>query len=131
MSFQPQVIRSAPARPVIQGHVVASTEEVFVANSLSKYGWGYLYQESFFGGRNYSGGFVVDFIVMTLPLKTPVWVNGEYWHSGAQAERDKLNQILLQSRLSGYAPAVTFWGEQLISQEETDKIVLQTFGRNG
>ena len=130
MTFRPGTLRSTPARQRIQGHAVASKEEVWVSNSLTKYGWEYIYQQPFFGGRSWSGGFVVDFIVFTVPLHTPLWVNGEYWHSSAQAERDRLNQLLLRSRVHGYAESKTLWGEDLIDQEETDKSILKMFGRN-
>jgi len=120
---------AAPERVIIQGHVVASKEEGFVASALKRFGWDFVYQQPFFGGRQIAGGFVVDFLVITAPLPTPVWVQGEYWHSGAQAERDKLNQALLRSKIKGYAPAVDLWGENLSDQDETDQTILKVFGR--
>lgn len=120
----------SPAPVIIQGHVVASKEEIYVATALQRYGWDYIYQQPFFGGWQVSGGFSADFIVITVPLPTPLWVNGEYWHSGAQAERDRLNQALLQSRVKGYLPAQTLWGEQLEDQDAADQAILKMFGRN-
>jgi hypothetical protein len=118
-----------PEVMTVQGRVVDSKEEYWVSRSLLKYGWNFGYQVAFFGGWQTSGGFVVDFIVETVPLPTPLWVNGEYWHSGAQAERDRLNQLLLQSRVKGYLEAKTVWGEDLTDQDETDKTILRLFGR--
>jgi len=117
-------------RIVIQGHVVASKEELWVATSLTRFGWTFDYQVPFFGGWMIAGGFVVDFVVHTVPLLTPLWINGEYWHKGAQAERDRVNQALLVSRIRGYFPALELWGEQLTDENETEKSVLKMFGRN-
>lgn len=119
-----------PEIMMVKGRVVDSKEEWFVSNSLTKYGWEFIYQQPYFGGWMVSGGFVVDFLVITVPLPTPLWVNGEYWHSGVQAERDALHQTLLQSRLRGqYLPAKTLWAEDLSDQDESDKSVLAMFGR--
>jgi len=120
-----------PGLMLVLGQPVDSKEEYFVSISLIKYGWVFDYQVPFFGGKNKSGGFVMDFIVHTVPKFTPLQVNGEYWHSGAQADRDKLNDALLHSRLRGqYMETVTLWGSQLTDQDETDKAILEKVGRN-
>lgn len=116
-------------RPTVQGIVIGSQEELRVAIALDKYNWTFEYQEPFFGGHTRSGGFVVDFIVHTVPLWTPLWVHGEYWHQGAQLERDKLNEVLLRSRLRGYGMGVTLWGKDLETQDEANQAILREFGR--
>ena len=58
-----------------------------------------------FGGRKYKGGQVVDFWVLTVPLPTPIFVQGWYFHySTAEKEAvSKLNLMYLEARLRGKA----------------------------
>lgn len=115
---------------VVQGKG-ATDIEARVAISLTKFGWDFQFQEGVMGGRSLRGGQVVDFMVQTLPLPTPLYVNGEYFHGSAVAERDKLLRDMLYSYMHGQInPPVVVWGDQLQTQEESDKTILNLFGRN-
>ena len=109
----------------------ASDIEMRVALSLEKFKWEFTFQAGVMGGRQVRGGQVVDFIVETKPLPTPLYVYGEYWHGNKQAERDKLMIALLSSALHGaYAQPEIVWGEELATQEMSDETILRIFGRN-
>ena len=89
----------------VQGIMPDSKEEYWVALALWKLKIDFVFQYQLFGGRKYKGGQVVDFWVYTMPLPTPILVQGWYFHY-ATAERTaqtKLNIMYLESRLRGRA----------------------------
>ena len=92
----------------------ASTYEYNFAVALEMAGFDYLFQIDYFGGRRIAGGFILDFLVFTEPLPTPVWVNGDYWHKGTrQSTLDFLQRNLLRINFaSQMAPAVVLWGAE-------------------
>jgi hypothetical protein len=115
---------------LIQGKS-ASDIEYRVAISLDKFHWTYTFQAGIMGGRQVRGGQVIDFLVDTMPLPTPLYIFGEYFHSGKEAERDKLMMALLASAFHGsLAPPEALWGDQLETQDEADQEVLKLFGRS-
>jgi hypothetical protein len=115
---------------LIQGKE-ATDIEYRVAVSLSKYKWNFEFQVPYLGGREIMGGQVVDFVVLTLPLPTPLWVQGEYWHETAVTDRDKLNREFMFAQMHGtFAPPIILWGIDLETQEESDETILKTLGRN-
>jgi hypothetical protein len=74
---------------------------------------------------------VIDFLVETVPLPTPLYVMGEYWHGNAQAEKDKFMIALMSSAFHGSMnPPEILMGDDLQTQDESDKAVLELFGRN-
>src|SRR4030043_1414668 len=113
---------------LIQGMVPDSVEEWRVANSLTKFGWEYIYQASVMGGRSLRGGQVIDFLVETVPKQTALYVQGEYWHGSKQESKDKLLQAYAFGPLQLLVEVVT--GDQLETQEESDKPILKIFGRS-
>ena len=116
---------------LIQGKS-ASDIEYRVAISLDKFKWEYTFQAGIMGGRQMRGGQVIDFIVETKPLPTPLYIFGEYYHGGKQEERDKLMMELLSSAFHGtFTQPEALWGDQLETQEESDAEILKLFGRNG
>lgn len=106
----------------------ATSYEYYVSVGLDMLELDYVFQASYFGGRRVRGGVVVDFIVYTRPLPTPVWVNGEYWHKGKQASIDYYQQIIL-SQFSGvqFAPTVVFFGEECNTLEAALHSVRKVF----
>lgn len=115
---------------VIQGKTVDSKEEVMVASSLGKFGHTYVYQQPINGGNMVAGGFTLDFLVTSsVPLPTPLEVQSEHWHSGAQSDRDTLKKLFLTANLKGYAELQEIWAEQLIDQNACDQEILKMFGR--
>ena len=82
-----------------------SKEEYWVALALWKLHIDFVFQYQLFGGRKYKGGQVVDFWVYTMPLPTPLLVQGWYFHyaTAERASQSKLNIMYLESRLNGKA----------------------------
>jgi len=102
---------------VVHGEKATSYEYNF-AWALDTMKLPYLFQVDFLGGRKLRGGLVLDFLVLTVPLPTPVWCNGNYWHSGQAHAEDKLKQAALDRETGGqFRPAITLWGEDLITKE--------------
>lgn len=97
-----------PADPEIQrvqGIMPDSKEEFWVALALYKLKIDFVFQYQLFGGRKYRGGQVIDFWVYTMPLPTPIFVQGWYFHyaTAEKAARSKLNLMYLEARLTGKA----------------------------
>ena len=117
---------------IIHGIVSTSKYENNYAGSLEKYGWEYDYQVSLFGGRDVVGGTVVDFIVKSVPLPTPVYVGSRHWHSGARAEWEKVLDVLINARLRKYYQApIRLEDQEVDTPEASDRSVLRDFGRMG
>ena len=112
MPFQPE-----PIKYEVQG-MRATDIEYFVALALEKMGVRYKFQQDFLGGRQVKGGFVLDFLVLTVPLPTPVWVHGEYWHKGKQRAIDAFQEATIFWLLEGrILPAVVLFGQDLQTEE--------------
>ena len=82
-----------------------SKEEYWVALALYRLKIDFVFQYKLFGGRKYKGGQVIDFWVKTVPLPTPIFVQGWYFHY-ATAEKEaqsRLNLMYLEGRLRGIA----------------------------
>lgn len=103
---------------LIQGRPPGSKQELYVAWALNKLKLNYKYQFSVKGGRSRRGGQVIDFMVYTLPLWTPVYVQGMYWHRDAKRNADKLKmnevKVILRGRIK---EPLELWEEDLQSAE--------------
>lgn len=89
----------------IQGMMPDSKEEYWVALALYRLKLDFEFQYQLFGGRKYKGGQVVDFWVKTVPLPTPIFVQGWYFHyaTAQKAAQSRLNIMYLKARLMGKA----------------------------
>ena len=89
----------------VQGIMPDSKEEFWVALALYKLKIDFVFQYQLFGGRKYKGGQVIDFWVYTMPLPTPIFVQGWYFHysTAERTAQTKLNLMYLESRLAGKA----------------------------
>jgi len=96
----------------------ATLNEYNVALGLDNLGFEYVFQVNLFGGRMELGGVVVDFVVMTVPLPTPLWVHGEFWHTGEAREKDLLQQAQVEAEMgSEMLPPIELWGYQTATPE--------------
>lgn len=89
----------------IQGMMPDSKEEYWVALALYRLHLDFEFQYQLFGGRKYKGGQVIDFWVRTVPLPTPIFVQGWYFHyaTAEKAAQSRLNLMYLEGRLRGKA----------------------------
>jgi hypothetical protein len=96
----------------------ASSNEYYVAKALERVGLDFQFQLSIAGGK-VAFGMVLDFLVYTVPLPTPVWVHGEHWHMGDRRAKD-LRQMAMLSELMGtqVATPIEIWGTE--SNTEND-----------
>lgn len=89
----------------------ASRNEYNVAQALDNFGLDFQFQLSIAGGRSLAFGIVLDFLVQTAPLPTPVWVHGEYWHTGERRQRDLEQMDAVKQYMAGsILEPVEIWG---------------------
>lgn len=110
---------------ILQGHE-ASKNEYNLALAFDAVHLKYEFQEAFFGGHRLRGGLVVDFILQTVPLPTPIWVHGEYWHKNEQELKDRYQYALIFYLMRGQlAQPQIVWGREC----ETYDLALATVRR--
>ena len=125
-TFQPIVV-GEPTSFTVQGKD-ATSYEYNVAYALDKLELPYMFQFAFFGGRTVRGGMVVDFLVLTDPLSTPVWVNGGFWHQGKRAAEDSYQQALLYFVARGELNRpVTLWDADCVTKEAALSAIRREF----
>ena len=91
----------------------ATSNEFYVAAALKSVGLEFQFQLSISGGRQMSGGIVLDFLVLTTPLPTPVWVHGEHWHQGNRRANDIKAMQTVETVMAGQSnPGVEIWGSE-------------------
>jgi len=82
--------------PTVQG-MQATLPELIVSKELDRLSIGYIFQQSFLGGRTQAGGAIADFVIASLSLI--LRVQGEYWHSSPSVRaKDTLQKIALISQ---------------------------------
>lgn len=97
---------------LVKGIVVDSINEANVAMALDRMELDYEYQYNF-GIRGVAGSQIIDFLVETMPRPTPLFVHGEYWHTGNYAinEAVKMEQIKSVTRGTWADPKI-IWGDE-------------------
>jgi hypothetical protein len=114
--------REEPPIQPVQGIMPASVQEWRVALALYRLGLSFYYQYEVFGGRSLRGGQIIDFWVFTVPLPTPVYVQGDYWHRGSKEMQDALKVADLKRRYQGQiAEPLLVWEHELTSMDEAYK----------
>ena len=94
----------------IAGNEEATDIEWRVAVVLERLGLFFIFQYALEGGRTKRGGIVLDFLVLTDPLRTPLDIRGDYYHQPNQRNEDDLFLALAMmqsSSTSGRALAGT------------------------
>jgi hypothetical protein len=114
-------------RYVIQNQEVDSDNEYYVALALHKNRLPFIYQYDVLFGRSRLGGFVIDFLVLTEPLSTPLFVNGDYWHRDRGREFKQLASLPATVR-DELAPPVFLWGDETSTEELALAAVRKAFG---
>ena len=114
---------------VVQGQIPDSKEEWWVAKALNRIGISYTYQYAVQGGRQ-RGGFLIDFLVDTVPLKTMIEPIGNHWHTGELGADDKKRQADIEAIMQGFCriPIQNLWIPDLIDEETTFQRVQAILG---
>ncbi len=98
---------------IVRG-IRATSYEYNFAMALERYELEYQFQVSFMGGRRLLGGIVIDFIVFTVPLPTPVYIDEQYWHKGGRSEIDWLQRVLVHYYMrNALAPVLVLYREDV------------------
>lgn len=96
----------------------ATSNEYYVAQALDTVGLEYAFQLSIAGGKTLAFGIVLDFLVDTVPLPTPLWVHGDYWHTGARRQKDLRQQDIVKQYMEGsILEPIEIWGHESDSIE--------------
>lgn len=117
-----QIKEQYPEIQEVQGIMPDSKEEWWVALALNKMKVGYTFQYSISGGKRRRGGQMIDFMVYTNPLPTPIAIQGKYWHAGTGERRaeSELNMVKVDRALRGRArPVVQIWDYEITSPDKT------------
>jgi len=62
------------------------------------------------------GGFILDFLFLTDPFSTPVWVNGDYWHRDSSRAFLQLASLPADIRDTLALPVI-LWGVDCDTEE--------------
>lgn len=104
----------------------ASSNEFYVAMALDECNLDYEFQRIIAGGWSRAGGQIIDFIVDTKPLPTPLEVNGNYWHREPSHEIFQADSIRVALG-PGYADLVIIWGSESDTQDHALSAVRRLF----
>ena len=93
---------------LIQGQIPGSLLEYRVSKALDMLKLDYKYQIPLGGGRLFRGGLVLDFLVYTHPLSTPLEALGDYWHGGTKDDVS-LRLANIKRMMGNVAEPVAIW----------------------
>lgn len=112
----------------LQGQSVGSVNEWYVGQAIEYFKLNYSYQYPVNGGRQ-RGGQVIDFMIWKPPLPIPVYVQGDYWHSGARGVEDTLKQYTLEQDTKGqFDRPVLIWEHECETLEAAIAVVRERIG---
>ena len=117
-----------PAPPAIwDGKAIGSTEEWRWILASMHYKVEFEYQMDIAGGRNIAGGLVLDFMMYTQPLWTPVSIKGRYWHSGRTEVEDLIREATLAEIYRGKVfPIVSIYDDELPDLDAAKEVFRRT-----
>ena len=102
---------------LVQGIMPDSKEEYWFARALDYLQINYIFQYSI-GMKRVRGWQIIDFLVYTAPLPTPVFIHGEYWHGGVKRAESEYKRKMVDKMLAGHAnPTVIIWTAELPNPE--------------
>lgn len=103
---------------LIQGQVPDSKQEWWIAKALNRIGIPYTYQYPVGGGRT-RGGYLVDFVVMTVPLATMIEPIGNHWHTGEMGADDRKRQADVEEAMQDFCriPILNLWIPDLLDED--------------
>jgi hypothetical protein len=113
---------------LVDGRNPGSKYEWYTALALWGAGIDFQYQVPVFGGKAVVGGQVIDFLVNTLPLPTPLFVDGQHWHEGQLAAQDLFKRDYLDWNKKGvWEPHQSLFGPQVSSKEAAVESIRRMF----
>jgi hypothetical protein len=129
--MRPTIIKDVQEVGLIAGQKAGSSLEWVVAQALWKLKFVFDYQVSVNGGRM-RGGTVIDFLVHTAPLYTPLYSHGEYWHKGRNGMDDDLTianvkRGLARMGISATEPVIV-WGAECPNVDAATRVLQKRLG---
>jgi hypothetical protein len=124
---KPKAVEEEPIG-LIQGQTPDSKEEWWIARALDRLKLSYTYQYPVNGGRA-RGGYMIDFVVHTVPLWTMVEPVGNHWHTGELGADDKKRQADVESLMQDVArtPILNLWIPDLTDRETVFQRIAREF----
>jgi hypothetical protein len=124
---RPKAVEEEPIG-LIQGQTPDSKEEWWIARALDRLKLSYTYQYPVNGGRA-RGGYMIDFVVHTVPLWTMVEPIGNHWHTGELGADDKKRQADVESLMQDVArvPILNLWIPDLTDRETVFQRIAREF----
>lgn len=115
----------------VQGRPVGSKEEARVSVALGFLQIPFIYQYEVFGGRDRRGGLILDWLVLTVPMPTPLLLQSTYWHGPARQRgpKDEFAQSKIRRLMPGWADPKEIWDRQVPTVWDAIKVCRQLFGR--
>lgn len=103
---------------LIQGQVPDSKQEWWISKALDRIGISYEYQYPVNGGRQ-RGGYMVDFVVHTVPLATMIEPEGNHWHTGELGSDDKKRDADVEALMQDIArtPITKLWIPDMLDED--------------
>jgi hypothetical protein len=103
---------------LIQGQVPDSKQEWWIARALDRLKIPYTYQYPVNGGRQ-RGGYMIDFVVHTVPLATIIEPVGNHWHTGELGADDKKRQADIEDLMRDVCrtPILNLWIPDMLDEE--------------
>jgi hypothetical protein len=118
-----------PPMGMIQGQLPASKAEWRVHLALTYIlKLDFIYQWTINGGRVQAGGQLVDFMIMTKPLMTPMWPEGSYWHDGSNRLQDEFKYQQVQQIYAGRIMPNVIIKSELITSARVAAMLLRREG---
>ena len=112
---------------LIQGQEPGSVQEWRVAQALLRFKIRFEYQFEIFDS-SVRGGIVLDFLVKTRPLSTPLEVYGKYWHKGERSSKERLRDVIIEDYFRGKSqPLLIYFAADLQNQEMADAKIRREF----
>jgi hypothetical protein len=124
---KPKAVEEEPIG-LIQGQTPDSKEDWWIARALDRLKLSYTYQYPVNGGRA-RGGYMIDFVVHTVPLWTMVEPVGNHWHTGELGADDKKRQADVESLMQDVArtPILNLWIPDLTDRETVFQRIAREF----
>lgn len=118
---------SEPPMGLIQGKTPGSLGEWRVSLALDSLGYEYYFQYSIMGGHDVRGGQVIDFLVLTDPMPTPLFYNGDYWHTGQKGMDDAYKIFQVKKYMKGQIlePVIIWEKKDGVDSLERAKLIVK------
>ena len=117
----------------VQGKAVDSLFEARIAVALGILQFPFIYQYTVFGGRDFRGGQIIDFLVLLPPLPTPLYAQSKFWHGPTRKgkEADAFAMGRVRQYMKGWNDPKEIWDYKCPDVNATIGELRRLFGSYG